>query len=96
MKHLSENTIEQSLVEQLVNQGYTYFYGPDIAPNGKNSQRESFASVILESHFKDCLKKLNPTIPESARVEAYQKVINWVQKILWKIMNVSTTISPMA
>ena len=39
-------------------------------------QRENFASVILENQFKESLKKLNPDIPESARVEAYQKVIN--------------------
>jgi type I restriction enzyme R subunit len=76
MKHLSENTIELSLIAQLQQQGYTYFYGPDIAPYSDNVQRENFASVILENHFKECLKKLNPTLPESARVEAFQKVIN--------------------
>ncbi len=73
---LTENTIEQSFIDQLVSQGYTYFYGKDISPIGENPQRESFASVILEKHFKQSLKKLNPTLPESARVEAYQKVIN--------------------
>lgn len=73
---LSENHIEQSLIAQLINQGYTYFYGPDIAPYSENSQRENFSSVILENHFKECLKKLNPSLPESARVEAFQKVIN--------------------
>lgn len=73
---INENHIEQSLIAQLQEQGYAYFYGPDIAPYSDNAQRENFASVILENHFKDCLKKLNPTIPESARVEAFQKVIN--------------------
>ena len=73
---INENHIEQALIAQLQEQGYTYFYGPDIAPYSDNAQRENFASVILENHFKDCLKKLNPTIPESARVEAFQKVIN--------------------
>lgn len=76
MNNLTENTIELSLIAQLQQQDYTYFYGPDIAPYSDNAQRENFASVILESHFKDCLKKLNPTIPESARAEAFQKVIN--------------------
>lgn len=73
---LTENTIEQSLITQLQKQGYAYFYGSDIAPYSENPQRENFASVILESHFKESLKKLNPTLPESARVEAFQKVIN--------------------
>jgi len=73
---LTENTIEQSLIEQLVQQGYTYYYGADIAPYSDNPQRESFSSVVLENHFKESLKKLNPTIPESARAEAFQKIIN--------------------
>ena len=73
---LTENTIEQSFIEQLVTQGYTYFNGVDISPISDNPQRESFASVILDNHFKASLKQLNPTLPESARVEAYQKVIN--------------------
>ena len=76
MANISENHIEQSLIAQLQQQGYTYFYGPDIAPYSDNAQRENFASVILENHFKECLKKLNPTLPESARVEAFQKIIN--------------------
>ena len=67
---LSENTIEQSLVDQLIGQGYTYFNGTDISPISDNPQRESFSSVLLEKHFKNSLKKLNPTLPESARVEA--------------------------
>ncbi|UHO39893.1 type I restriction endonuclease subunit R [Chryseobacterium capnotolerans] len=73
---LNENTIENSLIEQLVSQGYTYFYGPDIAPNSNNPQRENFNSIILENHFKESLKKLNPRVPESARVESFQKLIN--------------------
>lgn len=73
---LNENTIEQSLIDQLVHQGYTYINGTAISPIGKNPQRESFGSVVLENHFKESLKKLNPTLPESARLEAYQKVIN--------------------
>ena len=76
MNNLTENQIEQSLIAQLQRQGYTSFYGPNIAPYSDNPQRENFASVILENHFKECIKKLNRNIPESARVEAFQKVIN--------------------
>ena len=76
MAALSEDHIEQSLIAQLKSQGYNYKYGPEIAPNSENPQRESFASVILENQFKASLKKINPELPESARIEAYQKVIN--------------------
>lgn len=73
---LSENTIEQSLIDQLIGQGYMYYNGTAISPNSDTPMRESWSSVLLESHFKASLKKLNPDVPESARVEAYQKVIN--------------------
>ncbi|MEA1973033.1 MAG: type I restriction endonuclease subunit R [Candidatus Cloacimonadota bacterium] len=76
MNTLNEKIIEQSLIDQLINQGYAYYNGTDISPISDNPQRENFTSVILEKHFKNSLKKLNPTLPESARVEAYQKVIN--------------------
>ena len=44
--NLTENSIEQSFIDQLVGQGYTYYNGKDIAPNSENPQRESFASVL--------------------------------------------------
>ena len=76
MSKLSENTIELTLIDQLVEQGYTYHNGTDLSPIGTNPQRESFASVVLENHFKASLQKLNPTLPESALTEAYNKVLN--------------------
>jgi type I restriction enzyme R subunit len=76
MERLDEITIEQSLINQLISQGYAYHTGSNIAPNSNNPQREGFESVILEGHFKEALKRLNPSLPESARIEAYQKVIN--------------------
>ena len=71
---LNENIIEQSFIDQLISQGYTYYDGKDIVPNSENTQRETFVSVILEQHLKASLKKSNPTLAESTRVEAYQKV----------------------
>ena len=76
MTKITEHTIEQSFINQLISQGYTYYNGADISPTGNNPQRESFASVILEDLFKASLKRLNPTLPASALAEAYLKVIN--------------------
>lgn len=73
---LNEDKIEQAFIDQLISQGYTYYYGPDIAEYSDNPQRESFSSVLLEQQLKQSLKKLNPNVPESARVEAYQKILN--------------------
>ncbi len=76
MSKLSEDTIELSFIDQLISQGYTYYNGTDISPISEHPQRENFSSVVLENHFKESLKKLNPTLPASARLEASQKVIN--------------------
>jgi type I restriction enzyme R subunit len=77
MAKLNENTIEHSFVNQLVDRhGYEYFYGPDIAPYSDNQQRDNFESVVLEKVLKESIDRLNPSIPESARKEAYQKVLN--------------------
>ncbi len=74
---INENTIEQSFIQQLVDQhGYEYFYGPDIAPYSDNPQRENFESVILEQVLKSAIDRLNPNVSESAKTEAFQKVIN--------------------
>jgi type I restriction enzyme, R subunit len=76
MPLLTESHSEKVLIDLLVSQGYEYFYGPEIAPYSANPQRENFGSVVLENHLKESLKRLNPDIPESARHEAYQHIIN--------------------
>ncbi len=73
---MHESTIEQLFIELLEKQGYEYHYGPDISPTGENPQREGRDSVVLEKHLKASLQRLNPDLPESARHEAYQKILN--------------------
>jgi type I restriction enzyme R subunit len=73
---LNENSIELALIDQLVGQGYTYYYGPDFAPYSNNPERESFESVVLEKQFRKVLEQLNPDLPSSAISEAYNKVLN--------------------
>lgn len=76
MQKIDENAVEQNLIEILKAQGYEYYYGPEIAPYTDGPLRENFASVVLEKVFKESLHKLNPNLPESAKSEAYNKVLN--------------------
>ncbi|MBU2018669.1 MAG: type I restriction endonuclease subunit R [Bacteroidetes bacterium] len=76
MNKLNENTIEEAFLEQLTAQGYVYYHGSDIEAIGTNPQRENSATVVLEKEFMASLKRLNPSLPESALNEAYQKVLN--------------------
>ncbi len=75
MQKITEDSIEKSFIEQLVEtHKYEYFYGPEISPTSENPQRENYSSVLLEKHLKESLRKLNPDVPESARAEAFQKI----------------------
>ena len=76
MTDLNEDAIEQNLIELLISQGYHYFHGSSLAPNGDNPQRAEFDSVVLENQFKLSLKKLNPDLPETGLLEAFQQVIH--------------------
>jgi len=71
MGSLTEDSIEQTLIEMLVAQGWEYHHGKSISVNGENPQRRGYDSVVLEEEFKASLKRLNPTVPQSARTEAY-------------------------
>lgn len=74
MLDLSEDVIEKILIDLLKAQGYNYFHGSLIVPTYYEPQRVAFDSVVLEKEFKASLKKLNPNLPESVRVEFYQYV----------------------
>ncbi|WP_456391206.1 type I restriction endonuclease subunit R [Hydrogenimonas sp.] len=68
MSHLTEDAIEQNLIELLTAQGYRYIHG--------NELERSLDSVVLEDELKTALKRLNPDLPESARHEAMQYVLH--------------------
>ena len=68
MSLLTEDAIEQNLIELLQKQGYAYAQGSEL--------ERPLESVVLEQRFKDALKRLNPDLPESARVEAFQHVMH--------------------
>lgn len=76
MPTFNESQIENHIIQLLTAQGYEYFYGPDIAPYTANPQRAGFDSVVLENILKESIQKLNPELPESARAEAFSKIMN--------------------
>jgi type I restriction enzyme, R subunit len=54
--------------------GYAVATGPDIAPEGANAERATFADVVLVGRLRAALGKINPTIPADAIEEAVRKV----------------------
>ena len=76
MSIINENTIELAFIDQMVDKGFVFHQGPDIAPDSDNPQRKNFDSVVLENELLKAIERLNPGVPSSAINEAHQKVLN--------------------
>ena len=77
MAKLTESEIENLAIERLQALGFDYVYGPDIAPDSANPERENFADVILRARLRKAIGRINPTLPTAALDEA----INNIQRI---------------
>ena len=49
-------------------------YGPDIAPDAPDAERDDYGQVVLEQRLRDALVLLNPSLPVSAMDEAFRKL----------------------
>ncbi len=72
---ITESEIEQAALEILEELDYTVIYGPDMAPDSLNPERERWDDVILKGRLRDAIARLNPTIPKEAQDEALKKVL---------------------
>ena len=71
---LTESEIETLAIERLQALGFDYVYGPDIAPDSANPERESFVEVLLLSRLRNAVARINPTLPAAALDEAIKVV----------------------
>lgn len=65
---INENTLEQAVIAQLQENGYEYFYGPDID--------RDYHEVILKDYFETAMYKINPKITVDIVGEAYKTIRN--------------------
>ncbi|MCB0326299.1 MAG: type I restriction endonuclease subunit R [Bdellovibrionales bacterium] len=75
VKRITEDDVELMCIEMLEAQGYSYLYGPTIAPDGDAPERAKYSEVILQNRLKRKLQDLNSGLPPSAIEEAYKKII---------------------
>ena len=75
MPPLHESDIEQMLIEQLKAKGYSYLYGPDIAPDSEHPMRYGFDEVVLRDKLESAVKRLNPSLPWLVQDEAIKTVL---------------------
>jgi len=71
---ISENHIEQVIIQEFIDLGYTYINGKDISPDGSMPERE-YNEVVLKNRLQEAIAKLNPAIPYEAQEEALRKVL---------------------
>jgi type I restriction enzyme R subunit len=74
MTKITENHIELLAIQRLEALGYKYLYGPDVAPDGTNPERDSYHQVLLLNRLKHAVKRINPTIPVDAQNEAIKEI----------------------
>jgi type I restriction enzyme R subunit len=74
MAVISEDHIEQIVIQEFIDLGYSYINGTDISPDG-NAQEREFDEVVLKQRLQTSIAKLNPNIPYEAKEEAIKKVL---------------------
>jgi type I restriction enzyme R subunit len=74
MTRITENTIEAFAIELLDKLGYEYIYAPDIAHDGENPERDSYAQVLLLNRLQNAVKRINHNIPADAQAEAIKEI----------------------
>lgn len=74
MSTITESDIEQLVISLFREQGYEYIYAPDIAPDGKTPERESYEQVLLLERLKNAIRRLNKSVPAYAQAEAIKDI----------------------
>ena len=74
MPRITESAIEQLAIEKLEVLGYQYVYGPAIAVDGEQPERDSYQQVILPGRVKKAIRRINPTAPAVAIEQAYNTI----------------------
>jgi type I restriction enzyme R subunit len=74
MAVISEDNIEQIIIQEFIELGYSYVNGADISPDGISQERQ-FDEVVLKHRLHAAISKLNPNVPFEAQEEAVKKIL---------------------
>lgn len=76
MSKITEDALEQVAIELLESVGFSYIYGPTIAPDGEAPERSRFDDVLLLGRLKNAIEKINHSLPQEAKDQALRQVLN--------------------
>ena len=71
---LNESSIETFAIGLLEKLGYQYVYGPSIAPDSENPERESFEEVLLLGRLSKAVHRINRDLSPDIRTEAIKEI----------------------
>ncbi|MDX9770690.1 MAG: type I restriction endonuclease subunit R [Tenuifilaceae bacterium] len=80
---ITEDSIEQVFIQELIALGYSYLHGATISPDGipspsggsqMGAERE-FNEVVLRQRLQNAIATINPNVPTEAQEEALRKVL---------------------
>ncbi|OMR89925.1 type I restriction endonuclease subunit R [Burkholderia pseudomallei] len=79
MSGITEDAVEQAMLEWLASLGWQSAHGPDISPpdaKAPGTERDTYRDVALRHRLAAAIAKLNPHIPPVARDDALRHVLN--------------------
>lgn len=75
MPKLCESKIEKLAIDELVEMGYTYVAGPDIAPEMPGAERKGYGDILLMDRLRAALIRLNPGLAAGVIDDAVKKLL---------------------
>ncbi len=60
MTKLTESAIENLAIDWFTQLGYSAVYGPEIAPDGEQPERDRYDEILLTARLEKALKRINP------------------------------------
>ncbi|MDE2687805.1 MAG: type I restriction endonuclease subunit R [Chloroflexota bacterium] len=74
MTTLTETDVEQLALDWLSEIGWNTARGADIGPDAAVPLRDRFSDIVLETHLRDGLSRLNPELPADALDGAFRRL----------------------
>ena len=71
---MTEDQLEQETLGWLQEVGYSVLNGPEIAFDGAKPERADYRQTLLPFRLREAINRLNPSIPTSAREDAFKQV----------------------
>ena len=74
MTTLSESDVEAAALDWLEGLGWRTAHGPDIGPDGPDTERSDYSQGVLERRLRETLADLNPGLPAEALDDAQRRL----------------------